>query len=324
MRSRVVWLALSGVLHAALVLSLLAVVGGTESRMVFVDLFQDQSVGKPRAAEAPAPAVAARAAVPQSGGAPPLKPAPARSAPPIPAVAAAVEPPRVEAPTPASPPMASQAVRPALEPLPPAPEPVRPTLEPPLVPLPGIVETAPPAGLGPTGGESGASAAVAPRLSESSTVDGREGAARSSSGARRPAAGVSLSDVGGGVAGAGSGSGSEARDGSPLALAVPGSGGDSAVGDYAGYYDTLRRRIHESLRYPPAARRRGAAGTVVVDAEIEPTGVVGRVTLVASSSHATLDEAALEAVRGLPRVPFPSGVQPRRLRVRLPVVFELR
>jgi protein TonB len=311
MRSRVVGLALSGVLHAALVLSLLAVVGGTESRMVFVDLFQDQGAGKPRAAEAPAPAVA-----------PPPKPAPARSAPPIPAVAVAVEPPRVEAPTPAPPPMASEPVRPALEPPRPAPEPVRPTLEPPLVPLPRIVETAPPTGLAPTGGESGASAAVAPRLSERSAPGGREGAARSSPGARRPAAGVSLSDVGAGAAGAGSGS--EARDGSPLALAVPGSGGDSAASDYAGYYDTLRRRIHESLRYPPDARRRGAAGTVVVDAEIEPTGVVGRVTLAASSSHATLDEAALEAVRGLPRVPFPSGVQPRRLWVRLPVVFELR
>ena len=313
MSAWVVGLTMSGVLHATLVLSLLAVVGGTESRMVFVDLFQDQGVGKPRAAETPAP-----------GGAPPRKPAPARSAPPIPAVAlaAAAQPPRVEAPTPAASPMGSEPVRPAPEPLRPASEPVRPTLDPPLVPLSRIVETSPPTGLVPTGGESGASAAVAPRLSERSAAGGREGAARSSPGARRPGAGVSLSDMGGGAAGGGAGS--EARDGSPLALAVARGGGDSASGDYAGYYDTLRRRIHESLSYPPAARRRGAAGTVVVDVEIEPTGAVGRVTLVASSSHAMLDEAALEAVRGLPPVPFPSGVPPRRLRVRLPVVFELR
>jgi TonB family protein len=45
---------------------------------------------------------------------------------------------------------------------------------------------------------------------------------------------------------------------------------------------------------------------------------------VRSSSHALLDDAALDAARGLPRVPFPPDVRPRALRVRLPVVFELR
>ena len=49
------------------------------------------------------------------------------------------------------------------------------------------------------------------------------------------------------------------------------------------------------------ARRRSLSGTVVVDVEIDASRKVGRVTLVNSSSHATLDAAALDAVRA--RVP---------------------
>ena len=44
----------------------------------------------------------------------------------------------------------------------------------------------------------------------------------------------------------------------------------------------------------------------------------------ASSSHRLLDDAALEAVRAVGRVPFPPGVRPRPLKMRLPVVFVLR
>ena len=72
------------------------------------------------------------------------------------------------------------------------------------------------------------------------------------------------------------------------------------------------------------ARRRSLTGTVIVAVEIDASGQVGRVTVVDSSSHAMLDEAALDALRAVSRVPFPPGVPPRRLRVRLPVVFEIR
>jgi len=152
---------------------------------------------------------------------------------------------------------------------------------------------------------------------------GGDNASRATSGAGAPGASGSLSDLGGGPAGPGARSAS--RDGGALALAIPGSGGgDPASADYAGYYDTLRRRLYESLTYPTMARRRSLSGTVVVDVEIDAFGKVGRVTLVNSSSHAPLDEAALDAVRAVSRVPFPSGVPPRRLLVRLPVVFEIR
>jgi protein TonB len=127
------------------------------------------------------------------------------------------------------------------------------------------------------------------------------------------AAGTASADggAGGGMPGSGGGS---------LALAVPGDGGDP----YASYLAMLRRRVHEAMRYPAAARRRGLTGTVHLDIVLEPSGRIADVALARSSSHGVLDDAALDAVRSLGRVPFPDDVRPRALRVRLPVVFELR
>ena len=114
--------------------------------------------------------------------------------------------------------------------------------------------------------------------------------------------------------------GAEAGSGDALALAISGDDG----GVYAGYIALLRRRVQEGLTYPSAARRRGLSGTVHLDISVEPTGAIADVLVVRSSSHDLLDAAALDAVRALRRVPFPPGVRPRAVRVRLPVVFELR
>jgi protein TonB len=105
-----------------------------------------------------------------------------------------------------------------------------------------------------------------------------------------------------------------------LALAIPGDG----AGAYGAYLALLRQRVQEAVTYPAAARRRGASGTVDLEIALEGSGVISEVKLVNSSSYRVLDDAALEAVRGLRRVPFPADVRPRALRVRLPVVFELR
>ena len=117
----------------------------------------------------------------------------------------------------------------------------------------------------------------------------------------------------------GDGRASGAGDGF-LALAIPGDGG----GVYGAYLAQLRRRVQESVTYPEPARRRSLVGTVHLEIALDATGRVGEVTLVRSSSHRLLDEAAMEGVRALRRVPFPDDVRPRPLRVRLPVVFELR
>lgn len=115
-----------------------------------------------------------------------------------------------------------------------------------------------------------------------------------------------------------------------MAVATPGvsaggpTGGGGAPAQYGEYLAHLRQLIQESLRYPLPARRRGLTGTVHLDVFIQPDGAIGSVTLAASSSHVALDEAALETVRGLRPMPFPEGVTPRPLHVRVPVVFELR
>jgi protein TonB len=119
------------------------------------------------------------------------------------------------------------------------------------------------------------------------------------------------SSTGGGTAGAGQ----------TLALGI---GGGDGAGEYAGYIALLRRRVQEALSYPSAARRRGMSGTVHLDISVEPTGKIADVLVVRSSSYEVLDTAALDAVRALRHVPFPPGVRPRAVRVRLPVVFELR
>ena len=164
----------------------------------------------------------------------------------------------------------------------------------------------------PSGDGDGASAAAQPG-GESGTGQGQRTAGAATAAAGRGSA----TD---GAAGPGLG----ARDGTALALAVPGGGGGGEAAEYAGYYALLRRRVFESLTYPPVARRRSLSGTVQLELEIQPTGVISRVEVVASSTHRVLDEAALDTVRGVGRVPFPPDVRPRPLRVRLPVVFDLR
>jgi protein TonB len=119
---------------------------------------------------------------------------------------------------------------------------------------------------------------------------------------------------------------SAAGTGIGVALAPPGPAGLAGEpgAEYGGYLAGIRRRIQESLEYPQAARRRGIKGTVQLEITIKADGAIGGVSVAGSSSHPLLDDAALEAVRSLGRQPFPAGLLPKPLRVRLPVVFDLK
>jgi protein TonB len=108
-----------------------------------------------------------------------------------------------------------------------------------------------------------------------------------------------------------------------VASVPPGEGG-SAGAEYGPYLAALRQRIQQSVRYPASARRRGLAGTVSVEILILANGTIGEVTLRESSTHSILDEAALDTIRSLPRMPFPRELPARPLRVRVPVVFQMR
>jgi protein TonB len=122
----------------------------------------------------------------------------------------------------------------------------------------------------------------------------------------------------------GAGQASAVGGGSRFALAGPGSGRSEVPAEFGPYLAGFRQRIQELVVYPLAARRRGLAGRVEIEVILEPTGRVRDVTVVASSSHSLLDEAAIEAVRSLPPVPLPETLPRRPLRVRLPVVFDLQ
>ena len=118
-------------------------------------------------------------------------------------------------------------------------------------------------------------------------------------------------------------SGGSGGSGSHVALAPGGTGGEPGS-EYGGYLAGVRRRIQESLQYPTSARRRGIKGTVNLEILIRADGAISSVSVASSSSHSELDEAAVEAVRSLGPQPFPAGLRPRPLRVKLPIVFDLQ
>jgi protein TonB len=146
---------------------------------------------------------------------------------------------------------------------------------------------------------------------------GTEGA---TSAARVSSAGAGRDGQG---AGDGDGTARGGRPGQTLALATSGAGTGVAP-EYGPYLTALRQRVQQSLRYPASARRRGIGGTVNVEILIHPNGTVGDVTLLDSSTHEVLDAAALDAIRSLPRMPLPPDVPTRPLRIRIPVVFQMR
>ena len=173
-----------------------------------------------------------------------------------------------------------------------------------------------------------AAAEQAPRAPNASDASppGASGAPHPSSGGAGPEAPVTASGMFSerGVRGGAPGGAPDVSHGFALAVGGDGADGPSGPGaEYGAYLARLRARVQQSLRYPLAARRRGLSGTVHVEVVIRPDGAIGAVAVADSSSHAVLDEAAVEAIRRLAREPFPSDVSPRTLRVRLPVVFAL-
>jgi len=111
--------------------------------------------------------------------------------------------------------------------------------------------------------------------------------------------------------------------GAPLALAGSGPDRGDAPAEFGPFLARFRRLIQEHVVYPLAARRLGLSGRVELEVLLDPAGRVRAVTLVTSSAHGLLDEAAIEAVRRVPSVPMPEHLPRRILRVRLPVIFEL-
>ncbi|HET8530326.1 MAG TPA: energy transducer TonB [Methylomirabilota bacterium] len=156
-------------------------------------------------------------------------------------------------------------------------------------------------------------ASPAPAASASPVAPGRGGAAEGPPGAR--AAGETRGDVPSSPSGA---------PGSPLALGSAGAGAGAIPAEYGPYLQRFRRQVQEALVYPLAARRQGLRGTVELEVWLDPAGRVRDVRVARSSSHDLLDEAAVETIRRLGPLPFPDSLPRRSLRIRLPLVFDLR
>jgi periplasmic protein TonB len=297
-RRLTVWLLISLAIHAGLASATLAGLRGAMPPMLFIDMMHGLLVPDE-------PAASGRDG--RGAGAPPAAPV---ASPPTRSRIARGERRDVSPPPPAPAPRESPADTPLVL--------TPPTPRPSAVPerTPTVLETSPapvaPPTETPPGDGDGASAA-APPAGESGTGQGQR------------AAGAGTAPTGRGSASDGAvGPGRGARDGTAVTLAIPGGGGGGDAAEYDGYYALVRRRVLESLTYPLAARRWSLTGTVELDLEIQPTGVISRVEVVASSSHRVLDDAAVDTVRRVGRVPFPPNVRPRPLRMQLPVVFVLR
>lgn len=244
--------------------------------------------------------------------APELAPAPLSAAPRPPAAQPLPDPPIIPQPT--SPPEAS--------------EPVAAPSVPPLRTAPPRRSAQLPRGLGPSPGPvSPATVAASPPPMIASRSDAAGGTPE------QPVTGAGAADAESSAASThapgapGTAAGNEADDvdaGPDLARAAPDEDAAGEGPEYGAYLERLRTRVQQVLRYPSSARRRGLEGTVTLELTLEPSGSVVEVTVVESSSHAVLDRAAVDAIRLLRPQPFSGGAARRVLRVRLPVVFELR
>jgi protein TonB len=82
--------------------------------------------------------------------------------------------------------------------------------------------------------------------------------------------------------------------------------------------------VNRAPEYPVLARRRGWEGTVTLEVDVTREGRAGSVRVRAGSSHALLDEAALEAVRKWRFRPGTENGEARPMTVLVPVHFILK
>jgi protein TonB len=180
-----------------------------------------------------------------------------------------------------------------------------------VAPLPRVSDPATPAAApeGQAAISSLSSEAATPRGERAGAAGVGSGAAAGASGGERMSPGLAGSAAGPTASSAGPGTSGEGRGGIPP--------------EYGPYLKRFRRRLQESLEYPLAARRQGLSGSVELEILLEPSGRIGAVRVISSSSHTVLDDAALDAVRRLAPEALPAPLPRRPLRIRLPLGFEL-
>ncbi|MBK1656057.1 hypothetical protein CKO29_15325 [Allochromatium vinosum] len=91
------------------------------------------------------------------------------------------------------------------------------------------------------------------------------------------------------------------------------------------YLTALQRAIARHQHYPAGARRHGQTGVATLAFVIEADGRIGQIRLAQSSGHASLDQAALQALARLGRFdPIPKSIGRSRWSLRIPIRFDLK
>jgi TonB family protein len=314
------WLIASGLLHAALVATVLLWAPATERPATALRV---RLVSETPPAPAMSAVVEAAKALPPK----PVRAKPPESRPPAPIVAAAIEP--------------AAEIRPAA----PEPAPVRapePAPRPPAT-IPEPVTTVA------TGGNAAQETGSPPERERASSGNGPIGPPQVGSALPKASASASRSTplghgtfllqagdgqgTSGGVPG-GTGTGlslpgGSGRGGGGSGGAGPGGNGDGVGPGSVGFGMTsgltlsdllrqIRRRIEEAKIYPEDARREGIQGTVDVRFRVAADGSVERAEVVRSSGSRHLDEASLRTVRSAAPYPPVSGW------IRIPLSYHLR
>ena len=91
------------------------------------------------------------------------------------------------------------------------------------------------------------------------------------------------------------------------------------------YAQALTRYFAQKRSYPAVARRLGQQGIVWIDIELMRSGEISDITLAKSSGYKSLDDAALELVRGSHDIPpFPEHTTAQKKKIRIPLEYALR
>ena len=91
---------------------------------------------------------------------------------------------------------------------------------------------------------------------------------------------------------------------------------DSQELKYASYFSTIKRQIELVWSYPEQAATRGLQGKLLLQFILDRSGKLIDISLINSSGHKILDNAALGAVKtASPYNPFPEKIQKRKLRI---------
>ena len=92
-----------------------------------------------------------------------------------------------------------------------------------------------------------------------------------------------------------------------------------------GFASLIRGKIATAKIYPPASRRAGHEGKVLIAFTLSKAGQILELSIDRSSGHESLDQAAMQAIKtASPYPPIPEKLGRESIAFKLPISFNLR